>query len=116
MASASPGSDGDVEPGMANAIATRFGGDAALYREFAADCAAQFALDVVAGRAACEARDLSRLRRLAHDLKSALTLLGHDGASSLAALVEGQAAAGEVDSARLSWQSLDTLLTRLGTP
>jgi len=105
-----------AEPGVAAVVAARFGGDAALYHAFAAACAEQFALDVVAGRAACAAGDLAVLRRLAHNLKSALSLLGRDAASSLAAQVEAQAATGDADSAGLSWRALDTALSAPGAP
>lgn len=108
--------DGTIEPCVAAVVAGRFGGDEALYREFAAVCAEQFALDVVVGRAACAAGDLPALRRLAHDLKSALNLLGRDSASCLAASMETQAASGDLDSASRSWRALDDALCPSGTP
>src|SRR5258706_2470734 len=106
----------DLEPGVAAAIALQFDGDAALYRAFAQSCATQFALDAMAGQVACEAGDMSGLRRLAHNLKSALIMLGHGGVSDLASLVEDQAASGDLDSARASWRSLHAALLRLPKP
>jgi len=66
--------DADVDAGVAAAIATQFGGDAVLYHAYAATCTVQFVVDRAAGRAACVAGDLSALRLLAHNLKSALGL------------------------------------------
>jgi HPt (histidine-containing phosphotransfer) domain-containing protein len=105
-----------VEPDVASAIALQFDGDADLYHAFAATCAEQFALDAIAGEAACEAGDASALRRLTHNLKSALIMLGHGAASDLASLVEEQAAAGDLDSAIASWRSLRVALLRMKTP
>ena len=108
--------DADVEPSVAAAIAMQFGGDAVLYRAFAATCAVQFGVDRAAGLAACETGDLPDLRRLAHNLKSALGLLGHDHASSLAAHIEERAAAGDLHAACMAWRSLDAALLRLEAP
>ncbi len=108
--------DAGAQPGVAAAIAMQFGGDAVLYQAFAATCAAQFGVDRAAGQVACETGNLSDLRRLAHNLKSALSLLGHDRASSLAARTEERAAAGDLHSASVSWRSLDSALLRLEAP
>ena len=108
--------DADVDAGVASAIATQFGGDAVLYHAYAATCAVQFVADRAAGRAACVAGDLSALRLLAHNLKSALGLLGHDRASSVAAHIEERAGAGDLHAARLSWRSLEAALSRLEAP
>ena len=106
----------DLEPDVAAAIALQFEGDAALYWAFAQNCATQFALDAVAGQLACEAGDVAGLRRLAHNLTSALIMLGHGAVSDLASRVEEQAAAGDLDSARASWRSLRSALLRLAEP
>ena len=96
----------------AGAIAARFDGDAALYDAFAATCRVQFVQDAAAGQAACAAGDLPALARAAHNLASALTMLGHDDISRLAARVEAQAGAGEHAAAE-SWRTLHALLQRL---
>ncbi|HEY9027581.1 MAG TPA: Hpt domain-containing protein [Burkholderiaceae bacterium] len=96
----------------AGAIAARFDGDAALYDAFAAACRLQFVADAAAGRAACAAGDLPALTRLAHNLASALTMLGHDDISRLAGRVEAQAGAGDA-AAFESWEALCALLQRL---
>ena len=108
--------DADAEPGVAAAIAMQFDGDAVLYRAYAATCAVQFGVDRAAGQVACETGDLPDLRRLAHNLKSALGLLGHGRASSLAAHIEERAAAVDLSSACMSWRVLDDALLRLEAP
>ena len=106
----------DPSPGVRAAIANNFDGDAQLYRAFAASCAAQFAHDISAGRAGCDAGDLAALRRLAHNLKSALTMLGHDELFAVAQKLESEAAAGDLPSAKVSWHELRAELSRLQFP
>ena len=104
---------GDPVADPATAIAMRFGGDAALYHAFAAECAIQFVRDIEQGQAACAAGDLAELARLAHNLKSALTMLGHDNVSRLAGRVEAQASAGARSAALEAWQALRAVVQGL---
>ncbi len=106
----------DPPPGVRAAIANNFDGDALLYQAFAASCAAQFAHDAAAGQAGSDAGDLAALRRLAHNLKSALTMLGHDELFAVAQKLESEAAAGDLRSAQVSWRMLRTELSRLQSP
>lgn len=76
----------------AGAIARHFGGQAALYHAFRRACVAQFHADCTEGDDAVAAGDAARLRRLAHSLKSVLTLLGADALAREAAAIEAQAA------------------------
>jgi HPt (histidine-containing phosphotransfer) domain-containing protein len=92
------------------AIAIHFDGDKALYAAFAAACAEQFVVDVATARAACASGDLARLRRLGHDLKSALVVLGHAEASALAAALEQRAQALDLAAARDAWRALERAL------
>jgi HPt (histidine-containing phosphotransfer) domain-containing protein len=101
----------NVPPSVRAAIANNFDGDAQLYQAFAASCAVQFAHDLSAGQADCDAGDLPALRRLAHNLKSALTMLGHDELFAVAQTLERQAAAGDLPSARASWRVLRAQLS-----
>ena len=103
----------NVPPGVRAAIANNFDGDARLYQEFAAACAAQFAQDISTGQADCDIGDLPALRRLAHNLKSALIMLGHDELFNLAAGLETQAAAGDLPSAQAAWRMLRAALPSL---
>ena len=98
---------------VAAAIATHFDGDASLYEEFAAACRAQFPHDIAAGRAACEAGDLRELQRLAHNLKSALLMLGEAAISDLAAALEAGAATGTPALASARWRALESALAPL---
>jgi CheY-like chemotaxis protein len=95
-----------TEAAVQAAIDQHFDGNAALYRSFAADCAVQFKLDAAAGESACERGDLAQLHRLAHNLKSALSMLGHASASAVAAELEEQAGTGNAPLARSSWRRL----------
>lgn len=96
------------------AIATHFGGDRAIYAAFASACAEQFAVDAVAARAACASGDLARLRRLGHDLQSALVVLGHTDAGALAAALERHAQALDLTAARDAWRVLEGALPLSG--
>ena len=99
-------------PRVRAAITNNFDGDAQLYQAFAASCAEQFVHDVSAGQAGCDDGDLPALRRLARNLKSALTMLGHDDLFAVAQSLESQATAGDLLSARASWRVLRTELSR----
>jgi CheY-like chemotaxis protein len=96
----------------AQAAAAHFGGDVALFRAFRDGCLAQFPLDRAAGDAACAAGDTAALRRVAHNLKSVLRLLGHDPASRLAARLEQSAADADAVTAKALWASLRDELPR----
>jgi len=105
----------DMAPGVRTAIANNFDGDVQLYEAFAMSCAEQFAHDIAAGQASCDAGDLAALHRLAHNLKSALTMLGHDELFAGAHTLESHAAAGDLPSARASWRALRAELSLLGS-
>ena len=103
----------ETQPDVAEVIALNFDGDASLYRAFRATCAKQFPLDALAGDAACRDEDLPALRRLAHNLKSAFSVLGHADLHELAASVEEYAAQGKWPSAHVTWRRLRQSLLRL---
>lgn len=96
----------------AQAAAALFGGDLALFRAFREGCLAQFPLDRAAGDAACAADDCAALRRVAHNLKSVLRLLGHEPGSRLAARLEQAAADADAATSRALWASLRDELPR----
>jgi len=106
----------EPSPSVRAAIADNFDGDVQLYLAFAASCAAQFVHDIPAGQASCDTCDLPALRRLAHNLMSALTMLGHDELFALARKLESEAAAGDLPSAKASWHELRSELSRLQPP
>ena len=97
---AAPGQD------VAAAIADNFAGDEMLYAAFAVECERQFAADAEAGDAAGAAGDLATLRRLAHNVKSALRMIGRLALSAGAAEVEQLAAAGDLPAARAARRRL----------
>lgn len=87
-------------------VAAHFGGDARLHAAFAAACDRQFAVDAPAGDRLAAAGDLASLGRLAHNLHSALTLLGWRRAGVQAAHVEQCCAADSLTRSRSAWKRL----------
>jgi CheY-like chemotaxis protein len=75
------------------AVQSHFGGDQALFLRYRASCLAQFPLDLSHAATAVAQRDAAGLRRIGHNLKSVLRMIGH---AELAAEAEAldQAAAG----------------------
>jgi DNA-binding response OmpR family regulator len=113
-AAASPVAADPADVEVRRAIELHFGGDASLYAAFRAAALGQFEADVQAAEAALAAADVASLRRVAHNLKSALRLLGHDAPSELARRLEALAADGAA-AARLAaaWQPLGEAVRRL---
>lgn len=87
------------------AIDDHFGGQAALFDEFFASCLAQLPADIEAGDGACAAHDTGTLRRVAHNLKSVLQLIGS---------AEGHAMARELEHAAAQGQPFQALATDWG--
>jgi hypothetical protein len=65
-----------------------FRGDAALFATFKAMTVAQFEADANAGEAALAAGNAAALRRIAHNVKPALVLLGDDDGAARAQALE----------------------------
>lgn len=74
--------------GRSAAISRNFGGDADLYDQFAASCAARFKDDIAAGDKALAEHDAPALRQVTHSLKTVLQLLGYADLSSQASQIE----------------------------
>ena len=83
-----------------------FGGDHGLYQAYLASCLAQFGNDLAQGDAAARAHDAPALQRVAHSLKSVLTMLGQPHAAREAREIEAHAAAGATEAMRNGWQRL----------
>ena len=83
-----------------------FGGDHGLYQAYLASCLAQFGNDLAQGDAAARAHDAPALQRVAHSLKSVLTMLGQPHAAQEAREIEAHAAAGATEAMRNGWQRL----------
>jgi len=77
------------------AIDDHFGGQAALFDEFLASCLAQLPADIEAGDQACTTQDAGALRRVAHNLKSVLQLIGSIEGHAMARRLEHAAAEGQ---------------------
>ncbi len=111
---APPGTPAGTPQGEAAAIASHFGGDAALYRAFRESCLAQFPDDLRQGDAALAAADAPALRRVAHSLKSVLLLLGEAEASDTARRLEHAAEAADWPACHGPWQAVAAALRRMG--
>lgn len=88
-----------------------FGGNAWLVAAYSDACLGQFPHDVEDGDAAATQGDFVVLRALGHNLKTALKLLGHDGASARAAALEVAAAQRNTAAAPALWRGLRKDLT-----
>ncbi|RZL43565.1 MAG: response regulator [Variovorax sp.] len=82
------------------AIEEHFGGRSSLFDAFFVDCMEQLPDDLGAGDAACASRDVDALRRVAHNLKSVLQLMGS---------TEGHAMARQLEQATLADRAFETL-------
>lgn len=95
---------GDVP--RSDPVAEFFGGNRALYDAYRAACLAQFPKDLGDGDQAARAGDAQALRRVAHNLKSVLTMLGEASAAQQARGTEDAAASGADESMRQGWHRL----------
>lgn len=87
-------------------VAEFFGGNQGLYEAYRSACLAQFPKDLDQGDLAVRASDAPVLRRVAHNLKSALSMLGWEHAAQLARSTENHAAQRMLEPMRASWQRL----------
>jgi CheY-like chemotaxis protein len=78
------------------AIEAHFGGRPGLFDEFFASCLEQLPGDLEAGDAACARHDANALRRVAHNLKSVLQLMGSTQGHVMARQLEQAVTADEV--------------------
>jgi CheY-like chemotaxis protein/HPt (histidine-containing phosphotransfer) domain-containing protein len=89
------------------AIEDHFGGQASLFDEFLASCVAQLPSDVETGDRACENGDVQSLRRVAHNFKSVLQLIGDAHGHAMAGRLEHAVAEGEALASLMpAWQRL----------
>lgn len=102
-----PGAVPAPAPPAADSVgASYFNGDVALSESYRCACLRQFPADLHAGDAAVAQTDLMALRRLAHDLKSVLQILGHDALAQQARALEDAAAAGDAPVSMQLWVPL----------
>jgi CheY-like chemotaxis protein/HPt (histidine-containing phosphotransfer) domain-containing protein len=99
------------------AIDDHFGGQAALFDEFLASCLAQLPADIAAGDQACASQDAGALRRVAHNLKSVLQLIGSTEGHAMARGLEHAAAEGQGFAAMTAdWDRVRALVASLHRP
>jgi HPt (histidine-containing phosphotransfer) domain-containing protein len=105
------------EPVKPDSVVDRhFDGDVRLFEAFRAASQLQFEQDLVRGDAALLTGDTQALRRIGHDLKTVLHLLGDEAGSLQAHRLEEAALAAARDDAavRRAWQALRPALAALG--
>lgn len=83
-----------------------FGGHRGLYEAYRAACLAQFPQDLGDGDRAAGAGDAQALRRVAHNLKSVMLMLGSAQAAHQARVTEEAAAQGAQEPMRQGWLRL----------
>lgn len=106
-----------LPPPQAEALARHFGGDADLFGDFRRDVLRQLPQDAHEGDLACQRQDAAALRRVAHSLKSVLTLIGEPELSRQARAVEDAAASPSAAATAFEgWPSLAQALRRLVAP
>jgi CheY-like chemotaxis protein len=98
------------------AVARYFAGQTALFEAYRADCLLQFSRDLQDGSLALTARDAPAMRRLAHNLKSVLRMLGRDAAAAQAQTLEDAAARADWNGMAEGWRGLSRPLTRWAKP
>ena len=106
--------DAPWPPAQAEALARHFGGDAELFGDFRRDVLGQLPQDAAEGDLAWQRQDAAALRRVAHSLKSVLTLIGEPELSLQARALEDAAATpATAATAFEGWPSLAQALRRL---
>lgn len=96
-----------------NPVAEFFGGNRALYEAYRQACLARFPQDVIEGDLAVAAQDAQALRRVAHNLKSVLTMLGEAPAAQCARSTEEWAAGGDSGLMQQGWRQLRQQVLRV---
>jgi CheY-like chemotaxis protein len=108
-----PTAAGAQQQDQSAAVQEHFGGDHALYAEYAAFCRTQFLHDIRAGDFALQAGDLPVMRRLGHSLKTVLRTLGYPALADVAAQLESSAHDKNGSPTRQAWQTLSAGLQGL---
>lgn len=87
-------------------VAAFFGGNHQLYSTYRTACLAQFPQDLDDGDLAARVGDAQALRRVAHNLKSVLAMLGEAQAAQIARDTEEAAVQGATATLQAGWQLL----------
>lgn len=113
LAASAPATHGVAKAPVADPVAEFFGGNRPLYDSYRASCLAQFPMDLGEGDLAAGADDARALRRVAHNLKSVLTMLGEVAGAQQARRTEEAAASGATALMGQEWQRLRRLVQAL---
>lgn len=98
---------------QAAAVDRFFRGSESLYHAFKLVCIGQFPHDMQAIELAIKSGNADALRRHAHNLKSALAMLGFEVQENQALALELAACDGDLPAAALAWYDLGADLQRL---
>ena len=98
------------------AVQRHFAGSADLFFNYRETCRQQFADDLGVGDQALQAGDGPALRRLAHNLKSVLRMLGAEAAAAHADALEGAALRADWPAAGTGWQAVRAAIQYPGGP
>ncbi|WP_343592159.1 response regulator [Paracidovorax wautersii] len=93
--------------------AALFEGSEPMLQSFTALCRQQFPLDAQAGDEALARRDMAALRRVAHNLKSVLRLIGEHPLADAAQSLDAQLSRDDLTEVASRWQGLRDALLRL---
>ena len=94
-------------------VAAPFEGRESLLQSFTASCRQQFPLDAQAGDEAHARDDMQALRRIAHNLKSVLRLVGATELADMAQSLDTQLSRQDLTGVAGRWQGLRDALLRL---
>lgn len=97
----------------ADVAAAPFEGRESLLQSFTASCRQQFPLDAQAGDEALARDDMQALRRIAHNLKSVLRLVGATELADMAQSLDTQLSRQDLTGVAGRWQGLRDALLRL---
>lgn len=117
VAAAPPSSPCATATATSDPVAEFFGGNRTLFAAYLQACHAQFPKDLAEGDLAAQHGNVQALRRVAHNLKSVLTMLGAAEAAQWARRTEESAAQGDLEPMRQSWLQLRQQVLRwVNTP
>jgi len=95
------------------AIARYFRGSRPLFEAFRTGCLSQFSVDMQAIDKSLQQADAATVRRIAHNIKSAMNMLGHTALGAEALDIELAAQQGQLDRAANSWRTLAAAMQSL---
>lgn len=95
------------------AIDRYFRGSRPLFEAFRAGCLSQFSVDIRAMDRSFEQADVADVRRIAHNIKSALNMLGHSDLGAQALSIELAAQEDQLEQAAEIWSTFSGAMQSL---